>query len=398
MMHHYFRALTLIALSCYTSLIAHGGGHHHDHHGHHEHHDHDDHDHDHDDHFIALNDEQIQQAEITVDKVKSGHLIQQVRAPAKVIIPPQSVVHLVPKVAGTVSKIYKQIGDAVQHDETIALLESREMAEAKANYLASLRRLKLRQTLHEKEKALQARKLTTDFDLLEAESAAEDALINVELNLQKLLAYGLSQKSLDDLPQEKSENLRYYELKAPIGGTIVSIEMAPGQYVSSEKDILTLADLNERWLEIDIPPSHQSFVKKGLPTSAKASNGDICKTQLHCYKPLVEENTRTLKAYALLDSSKHPWTPGTYITVLIDSDMTRFPVVVPKTAIQKIDGHDVAFVSNHNGFEIRQVHVGPSDNERIAVIDGLRRGEEIAVSNTFLLKAEHEKDEAEHEH
>ncbi|MFA6915335.1 MAG: efflux RND transporter periplasmic adaptor subunit [Parachlamydiales bacterium] len=388
MTHQLFRKITFIALSCYSALAAHGG-HHHDH----------DHDHDHEhDHLIALTEDQIDGAKITTEKTRPGYLIQQVRAPAKVIVPPQSVVHLVPKVSGVVAKIYKQIGDSVKANETIALIESREMAEAKANYLASLRRYEIKKTMFSKEKQLQEKKLTTDFDLLEAEIAAEESKIDVELGLHRLLSFGLTQGAIDQLPQEKGEDLRYYELKAPMKGTIVNIEIAPGEFISSEKDVLTLADLNERWLEIDVPPSHQNAVKKGLPTSAKASHGDTCETKLLCYKPVVEENTRTLKAYALLDTANHPWTPGTYVTVVIDSETTRFPIVVPKTAIQKIDGHDVVFVANHEGFEIRPVHVGPQDNVRIAVIEGLRKGEEIAISNTFLLKAEHEKDEAEHEH
>jgi membrane fusion protein, heavy metal efflux system len=45
-------------------------------------------------------------------------------------------------------------------------------------------------------------------------------------------------------------------------------------------------------------------------------------------------------------------------------------------------------VRTHDGFLKRQVVLGQSDDRVVEVISGLRAGEEVAVSNTFLLKAE----------
>jgi membrane fusion protein, heavy metal efflux system len=59
-------------------------------------------------------------------------------------------------------------------------------------------------------------------------------------------------------------------------------------------------------------------------------------------------------------------------------------------------GEKVAFVRNADGFERRDVKTGKSDDESVEVVSGLEPGEEIAVKNTFLLKAELGKGEAEH--
>jgi membrane fusion protein, heavy metal efflux system len=50
------------------------------------------------------------------------------------------------------------------------------------------------------------------------------------------------------------------------------------------------------------------------------------------------------------------------------------------------------------GFEKREVETGKSDDEAVEITAGLKAGEEIAVANTFLLKAELGRNEAEHDH
>ena len=50
------------------------------------------------------------------------------------------------------------------------------------------------------------------------------------------------------------------------------------------------------------------------------------------------------------------------------------------------------------GFEARQVKTGREDDDDIEIVSGLAPGETYAVANTFTLKAELEKGEAEHEH
>ena len=71
-------------------------------------------------------------------------------------------------------------------------------------------------------------------------------------------------------------------------------------------------------------------------------------------------------------------------------------VVVPKAALQTIKGERVVFVRNDHGFEARKVTIGREDDRTVEIVSGLSEGETIAVSNTFVLKAELGKAEAEH--
>ena len=68
---------------------------------------------------------------------------------------------------------------------------------------------------------------------------------------------------------------------------------------------------------------------------------------------------------------------------------------VPRAALQTIGGEHVVFVRTPSGFQRRAVTTGRSDEQAVEITSGLSPGEEIAVKNTFLLKAELGKGEAE---
>lgn len=383
---HYRKILLSLTLACSHSLFAH------DHHSHGE---------DpccHDEHMIALTDEQIVDAGILTSKVTHGNIVQYIRASGKVSLPPQAIVHVISRVPGIVSQVFNRVGDEVNEGDILALVESKEMAEIKADYIAAKCRHDLKQNLLQKERTLHAQKLLSDIDFWEKESALEEAQIQKDLCRQKLLALGLSAKEIENLRKQNPETLRFYELKAPMSGIVIESEFAPGEYINIDTDFVVIGDLKQSWLEIDVPTPQQNLIKASLPVRATNPQGDSCTSQLLCYKPVLEETTRCLKAYAPINYTEHPWPVGTYVTALINGESLHFPVVIPKTAIQQVDGNSVVFIANEEGFEIRPVVLGPSDDERVAVVDGLHRGEKIAVTNSFLLKAEHEKDEAEHEH
>ena len=71
-------------------------------------------------------------------------------------------------------------------------------------------------------------------------------------------------------------------------------------------------------------------------------------------------------------------------------------ICVPNKKV--IEGKNVIFVQEKDGFEKREVSLGRSDGTFTEVLSGIKAGEKYAASNTFILKAELGKSEAEHEH
>jgi cobalt-zinc-cadmium efflux system membrane fusion protein len=63
--------------------------------------------------------------------------------------------------------------------------------------------------------------------------------------------------------------------------------------------------------------------------------------------------------------------------------------------VQTIDGKPTAFVRIADGFEARGLETGAQTEEAVEVIAGLKPGEMVALTNTFVLKSDLGKTRAE---
>jgi cobalt-zinc-cadmium efflux system membrane fusion protein len=113
--------------------------------------------------------------------------------------------------------------------------------------------------------------------------------------------------------------------------------------------------------------------------------------------PAVDRATRTATARVVLDNASRAFLPGMFVTAQT-VDAAQAEVAVPRDAIQTVEGRTAVFVETPEGFVPRPVTLGREGESRIEILGGLVPGEHIAVSNTFLLKSELGRSEAEHEH
>ena len=113
--------------------------------------------------------------------------------------------------------------------------------------------------------------------------------------------------------------------------------------------------------------------------------------------PLLNQDTRSARVIAEVDNEKLAWRPGSYVTADVIIEEGPVAVRIPRIALQTIGGEQVVFVRTQNGFQRRDVKIGRTGGQAIEVIAGLAAGEQIAVTNTFLLKAELGKTEAAHD-
>jgi cobalt-zinc-cadmium efflux system membrane fusion protein len=351
------------------------------------------------DKLIAMSADQISMLDIQLQQTGPGNLSIVVSTRGKITLQPDQLAHILPKVSGVAKEAMKNVGDEVKQGDILAIIESREMAEIKANFLASVEKEKLALSLLEREKTLYDKKISAKQDYLNAKSAYQETKINVQLGTQKLQAFGINESEINTLSDQDQPNLRLYEVRAPIDGVIIKRHITKGEFVEDTTTIYEVANLSRVWVEIGIYPKDILKVKKGqtvlvkLPVSGKETEAKIIYVS-----PIVEDETITSEAVAEIDNPNRDWLPGTFVQVSIDTENIEASIVVPKDSIQEIDGESVVFVRTPEGFQKRAVKLGRVDHENAEIISGLNVGEEFAVTNTFLLKAELGKSEAEHTH
>jgi multidrug efflux pump subunit AcrA (membrane-fusion protein) len=89
--------------------------------------------------FVKLTAAQVRAAGIETAPVTGGKLIKEIAVPGRVSINADRQAKIVPRLSGAVVKITKRLGEAVAENEVLAVLESREMADGKAEFLAARR-------------------------------------------------------------------------------------------------------------------------------------------------------------------------------------------------------------------------------------------------------------------
>lgn len=348
--------------------------------------------------LIKLTAEQIETAGIDMAPVMSGKLVKEVAVPGRIAINANAQAKIVPKLSGTAARIEKQLGEHVKQGDLLAAIESREMADAKAEYLASWRAEELAQSIYEREERLWNQKVTAEQDYLTAKNGHQAAKIKLDLAHQKLHTIGLSDDEIKALPKVADEaQYRLYEIRSPIAGSVTARDIVLGQTVGTDREIFTIADISKVWVELAIPPGDLAFAREGQDVRVEAGpqkgTGRII-----ALSPLIDPETRSAKAIAELDNTGSVWRLGDYINARLMSAGQEANIVVPNAAIQTIEGKKVVFVSEGGGFRARPITTGREDSVNVEVLSGLEFGETIATSNTFTLKAELGKSEAEHEH
>lgn len=358
-----------------------------------------DHDHHHEEEEIALSTEQIKTYGIQTQRSRPGVLALTLSARGKVIIHPDQLIHILPNVSGVAKEALKNIGDKVGPGELLAVLESREMADVKADYLAANEKWRLAFASLEREKRLNEKKISAEQDYLNAKSAYQEASINVQLARQKLHAFGLNEYEIDQLLTQNEPDLRLYEIRSPMDGVILDRHITKGEFIENNSTIYEIADLNKVWVEIGIYPKDLYKVKEGQKVQVRLPYNNVeADAKIIYVSPIVQDETITSKVIAELNNSKGEWRPGTFVQVDIDMANQEAAITIPKGALQEIEGRNYVFVRSPEGFKKRAVEIGENDRSQYEILSGLFLGEEYAVTKTFLLKADLGKNDLEHEH
>lgn len=348
--------------------------------------------------LVKLSLAQIKAADIEMLPAASGKLSKEIVAPGRITMNADAEARVVPKLSGTVASVEKQLGDTVAKGDLLATIESREIADAKADFMAASRGEELARTTFEREERLWKQKVTAEQEFLAASNAHAEAKIKLDVAHQRLHAIGLSEGEISGLPKIGDESsFRIYELRAPIAGQVAARNLVLGQSVGTEKEVFVIADPAKVWIEMAVAPNDLSFAQRGQEVRIQSGSRQATATII-ALSPVIDPETRSAKAIAVLDNTTGLWKAGDYVDARLITSVQEVDIVVPREAIQTIKGSKVVFVNEGGGFRMRPVTTGREDSVNAEILSGLEFGETVATKNTFTLKAELGKAEAEHEH
>lgn len=197
---------------------------------------------------------------------------------------------------------------------------------------------------------------------------------------------------------ESNESLQTYAVTSPLAGVVTRRNANEGAQ-TSDGPLFTVADLSSVWAEMAVFPRDIAKVRTGQAVRiSSADTGLSAEGKVVYVAPFGSSANQTVTARVQLPNPEGKWLPGLYVGADVMLSSTDVPLAVRNEALQTVEDRSVVFVVGEHGFGLRPVKTGRSDGEFTEVLAGLAAGETFATTNSFILKAELGKGEAEHGH
>lgn len=333
---------------------------------------------------------QIQVAGIKVARVSEQPVGAEVLAAGTLIPTTDATGHVTARTSGTVTRLVAKLGDRVRAGQGLAVIDSREVAEAQAAYATSARAETLARATFQREETLYRQKVTARADYEQARAAYDKARIEAQLGAEAVRALGVTPGS----------GSRLFTLVAPVSGEVASVSVTPGEFVSPERELFQVVDRRQVWAELRVPAAELANVRAGQDVRVTVQGSDHDHpARIRFLSPSVDPGSGSARAIAVVQNPDGELRVGQTVTARIATGGPgSLAPAVPRSAIQEVNGKQVVFVRTATGFQARPVTTGPGSDAAVPILSGLKPGEQVAVANSFVLKAELGKSEAEHAH
>jgi len=191
--------------------------------------------------------------------------------------------------------------------------------------------------------------------------------------------------------------LKTFAIKAPASGVVSQRFVNPGQVVASES-LFEIVDYSQVFVELSAFPDDINQINTGQRVAVfDLHQAQQVQSTISFIAPAMTEG-HIARVRAVIDNSKGHWRPGMHINAEIVVAEREVALAVRKIAVQTFRDMAVVFAKYGNTFEVRMLEFGAEDDEYIEVVAGLKPDTEYATDNSFLLKADVEKDGASHDH
>jgi len=328
-----------------------------------------------------------------------GTIISTLELPGEIAFNADMVSHVVPRVPGVVLQAPKNLGDKVQALEVIAIIDSRELGDAKTRYLVAVEREKLARYNFERVQRLWEAQTIAEREFLTTQKAFLEEKIELTSARRKLMALGLNEREMSTLASEDESTLTHYVIRAPFDGVITKKHLSKGEWVKEDQEIYVIADLSNVWVEIIVYAKDLDSVHLGQKVMVKADTCNLkAEGKVSYVGPLVGEDTRTAKARVVIPNTDGKWRPGLFAQVELVRNNASPPLVVRNEAIQTFQHKSVVFVQYDDQYEARPVTLGRTNDKFSEILRGLSAGERYVTRNSYVLKAEMGKAGMSHEH
>jgi membrane fusion protein, heavy metal efflux system len=305
--------------------------------------------------------------------------------PARIAADPSHVVRIFPPASGRMLGLRVLPGQEVKKGDTIATLQSSEIAAARADYEKAKIEVQRADRALTRGKLLLQHEVLSQADYYELEAADQSAHSELERTRQRIHELGFSEDSTSD----------EVALRAPISGVVLDIGTATGEMqrsLDNATPIATIANIDTVWIVGDVFERDLNSVKPGREVEIRVpAYPDLdLKGRVANIGDALDPNTHTLKLRVVLPNPKHTLKADMFATIRVPG-AARNAFILPATAVLHEGDKTSVFLQNASGkYDQRPVTIGRSFDsgavKNIEVLSGINDGDKVVTVGGALLR------------
>jgi RND family efflux transporter MFP subunit len=302
------------------------------------------------------------------------------------------------KVTGKVVEVNVEEGMKVEANQVLARLDSSNV-EASL-HLAEARLESAHQSVEETKPNLDfaQRELKRFTDLASTKVVSDSDLRRAEMEARALSGrlirltaeIGVAEREVEQWKQQLDDTV----IRAPFGGVVTSKNAQPGEMISpmsvggfTRTGICTIVDMSSLEIEVDV---NESFINRVQPSQPAQAILDAypewrIPAKVIAIIPTADRQKATVKVRVGFDQLDPRILPDMGVKVAFQSSENgeaktrRTSIIIPKSAVQRIDDRDVVWVVRDGRVERRAITIELTNGDECVISSGLKGGERVVI-------------------
>lgn len=275
--------------------------------------------------------------------------------------------------AGIVSEVAFESGTPVKKGAVLVQLDTQQ---EEAQLRSAEARLSLAKTDLERKRDLIAKKAIAQSEW----DTAQSQLRQTEAEVAEMKALGGRKR-----------------IVAPFDGLAGIRQVNVGQYLQPGAPIVPLQSMDPIYVEFALPQQHLPAVAHGTKVRLGSAGiaGERFEGVVTAIDSRIDENTRNVTVQGTVQNADLKLRPGMFVDVEVVLPETENVLAIPSSSIVYAPYGDAVYVVKEKpgpdgkpGYEVQQqfVKLGSKQGDQVAVLSGLREGDEVVSSGVFKLR------------
>jgi membrane fusion protein (multidrug efflux system) len=274
---------------------------------------------------------------------------------------------------GIVEKISFESGAAVEAGDELVQLETRQ---ERAQLTAAEAERELARLSLERMRGLRAKGVVSQAELDGAEAGS---------------------KTTEAKVGEIRATIERKTIRAPFSGILGIRQVNLGQYLNGGDPVVPLQSLDPIYVDLSVPQQYIGRVRAGtgVVVATEGDSGIEAEGRVTAVDSVVDQATRNIRVQATLPNPRGALRPGMFVETRIVDGVGVAVIALPASAISYAPYGDSVFIledmegpdgRTYRGVRQQFVKLGGARGDQVAIVSGVRPGEEVATSGVFKLR------------